>query len=227
MPIPPARYLMADINIQRKKNSPSPWLLILLVLAVVGAAAWFLFRSDTPASTEPVASPTAEPAPTRTDSTAGAETGPRPNDAAVADMAPEAAPVTPEVLAAFARTDATQPTYALEGLRLLTAALVDLADRDDLRTAAISEKRDNLTSATARLDEPNASLRPGFVAATGLMQAMQQQAYPGQEAAVADLITRATQLSGRNATALDHQQLQEFFTRAASLVRILSSSATV
>lgn len=217
---------MADINIQRKKNSPSPWLLILLVLAVVGAAAWFLLRADSSIATEPVAPPTAEPAPAAADSTAGAETGPRPVDAAVADMAPDAAPVTPEVLAAFARTDATQPGYALEGLRLLTAALVDLADRDDLRNAAIGEKRDNLTSATARLEEPNASLRPGFVAATGLMQAMQQQAYPGQEAAVADLITRATRLSGRNTTATDHQQLQEFFTRAASLVRILSSSAT-
>lgn len=213
---------MADINIQRKKNSPSPWLLILLVLAVVGAAAWFLLRSDSPAPTEPVT----PVAPARPDSTTGAETGPRPPaDAAVADMAPEPAPVTPEVLAAFARTDATLPIYGREGLRLLTAALVDLADRDDLRTAAIGEKRDNLTSATARLDEPNASLRPGFVAATGLLQAMQQQASPALEPAVADLITRATQLSGHNDTAADHQQLQEFFSRAAIALRALSESA--
>jgi hypothetical protein len=215
---------MADINIQRKKNSPSPWLLILLVLAVVGVAAWFLLRSDGPAPTEP-ATPAATSS-ARSDSTTGAETGPRPPaDAAVADMAPEPAPVTPEVLAAFARTDAAQPTYAREGLRLLTAALVDLADRDDLRTAAIGEKRDGLTSATARLDEPSASLRPGFVAAAGLLQAMQQQASPTLEPAVADLITRATQLSGHNDTAVDHQQLQEFFSRAATVVRTLSESA--
>ena len=219
---------MADINIQRKKNSPSPWLLILLVLAVVGVAAWLLLRAESPAPTEPAASAVTTPAPTRPDSSTGAETGPRPPaDAAVADTAPEPAPVTPEVLAVFAGTDAAQPTYALEGLRLLTAALVDLADRDDLRTTAIGEKRDNLTSATARLNEPGASLRPGFVAATGLLQAMQQQTNSAMEPAVADLITRATQLSGHNDTATDHQQLQEFFSRAATVLRTLSESAPV
>lgn len=221
---------MADINIQRKKSSPGPWLLVLLALAVVGAAIWFLTR-PTESAPANVAPPAAEPAPVRPDSTTGAETGPRPaaaaaTEATVADMASEAAPVTPDVLAAFARTDATQPTYAQEGLRLLSSALVELADRDDLRNTAIGEKRDNLTSATARLGETGTSLRPGFVAAAGLMQAMQQQAYPALEQPVADLVTRATQLSGRNETVSDHRQLQEFFSRAAEVVRTLSERAS-
>ncbi|MBD2713883.1 hypothetical protein KBK19_02410 [Microvirga sp. STR05] len=218
---------MADINIQRKKSSPSPWLLILLVLAVVGAAAWYLLRHDDPqAGSSPSSSveQTVSPAP---DTTTGAETGPRPADAeAVGDMASEAAPVTPEVLAGFAKTNPAQPGYSREGLRLLTSALVELADRDDLRDAAVSEKRDGLTSATARLAEPNTSVRPGFVAAAGLMQAMQQKRYPVLEPAVAELVGRATQLSGRTETAADQKQTQEFFVRAAEIVRTLSEPAS-
>ena len=217
---------MADINIQRKKSSPSPWLLVLLLLVVAVAVAWYLLRRpQEPAATQEAAG-TAEMTRPLPDSTTGAETGPRPNgNEAVANMASEAAPVTPEVLATFARGDATQPTYSREGLRMLTSALVDLADRDDLRDAAVSEKRDGLTSATSRLDEPNTSLRPGLVAAAGLMQAMQQKAYPKLEPAVAELVGRATQLSGRNETPTDHQQLQDFFTRAAEILRTLSEPA--
>lgn len=217
---------MADINIQRKKSSPSPWLLILLVLAVVGAAAWYLLRhDDQPADMTP---PAAVEEATRVapDSTTGAETGPAPANEGVNNMASEAAPVTPEVLAAFAKTSPAEPTYPREGLRLLTSALVDLADRDDLRDASVSEKRDGLTSATARLSEPNTSVRPGLVAAAGLMQAMQQKRYPALEPAVAELVSRATQLSGRTETAADQQQMQEFFTRAAEIVRTLSEPAS-
>ena len=214
---------MADINIQRKKSSPSPWLLVLLLLAAAGAVAWFLLRRPSEPQAEPGPPGSEEITRPRPDSTTGAETGPRPggNDA-LANLATEAAPVTPDVLATFAKTNATAPSYGREGLRLLTAALVDLADRDDLRDAAVGEKRDALTSATARLDEPNTSLRPGLVAAAGLMQAMQQKAYPTLEPAVAELVGRATQLSGRNETATDHQQLQDYFTRAAQILRTLS-----
>ena len=66
-----------------------------------------------------------------------------------------------------------------------------LTDRDDLRDPTITEQRDNLTSATNRLGEANASLRPGFVAAAGLMRAMQQKAYPELEDPVADLVRQA------------------------------------
>lgn len=218
---------MADINIQRKKSSPSPWLLILLVLAVLGALAWYLLRGQETDAAQQAAGPAETTQPQMPDSTTGAETGPRPSpNESVADMAGEAAPITPEVLAAFAKTDPAQPAYAREGLRLLTASLIDLADRDDLRDPAVSEKRDGLTSATARLAEPNTSLRPGLVAAAGLMQAMQQKAYPTQETAVAELLNRANQLSGRNTTATDQQQLQDFFTRAAEVVRTFSEPAS-
>ncbi|WP_460499683.1 hypothetical protein, partial [Hymenobacter agri] len=37
---------MADINIQRKKSSLSPWLLVLLAAVLVAVAAYFFLRPD-------------------------------------------------------------------------------------------------------------------------------------------------------------------------------------
>ena len=205
---------MADINIQRKKSSPSPWLLILLALLVLGAIAWFLLRKDASEQTPAAPPETTTPATSAVDPAAGLS--------AADSMMLEAPTATPEALAAAAQRDPASPDYARNGLRILSGVLVDLADRADLRDAAVNEKRDVLTSATARLDDSTASLRPGFVAATGLMQAMQQKAYPALEPAVGDLLDRAAQLSGRSTTPQDQQQLREFFSRSTDVVRTLN-----
>lgn len=214
---------MADINIQRKKSSPSPWLLVLLVLAVLGVGAYLLLRADmdTAAEAPEETELPAAPADTSTASTPAA--APTPEEA---EPIESSTPVTPQVLAAFAQSDPAQPTYAREGLRLLTAALVDLADRDDLRDPAISTRRDDLTSATSRLDEAGSSLRPGFVAATALMQAMQQKSYPELEGEIGTLTTQAGELSGRVATAQDQQQVRTYLTQAAALLEKLNQPPT-
>lgn len=213
---------MADINIQRKKNTPSPWLLLLVVLAVVGIGAYFLFRAET-APPRDVPAPAGSGIPAPPDSTTGAETGPAPAADAVGDMAAEAtAPATPAVLAAFAQGDATSPTYGQEGLRLLTSTLVDLVDRDDLRDPAIQTRRDDLTSATSRLGEAGTSLRPGYVAAAYLLLAIQQKAYPEQEAAARQLTALADNLSGRGATLQEQGQVKAYFQQAAQLVQALN-----
>ncbi len=215
---------MADINIQRKKNTPSPWLLLLLVLAVVGVGAWFLFKAEINATRDlPPPPPPPASAPVAADSLVGAETGPRPDDNAVNELAAASAPVTPEVLVAYASGDAARPGYATEGLRLLTSALVSLADRDDLRTSDIQTRRDDLTSATSRLDEPAARLRPGLVAAANLIEAMQQQGYPTLEAEAQALSTQARDLTGQTTTPEQQQALRAYFVRAAALVRSLNA----
>ncbi len=217
-------YAMADINIQRKKSSPSPWLLILLVVAGLGIAAYFLFRAESEPPQD-VPSPVGSGIQPPPDSTTGAETGPRPTADAVGDMAAETAPVTPDVLAGFAQGDASQPQYGREGLRLLTSALLPLADRDNLRDATIAEKRNDLTSATSRLQEDGSSLRPGYVAAAAFLQAVQQKAYPNLEAEVGELMTQAGALSGRVATPQDQTQVQQFLTRAAAVLRTINETA--
>ncbi|WP_460503751.1 hypothetical protein, partial [Hymenobacter agri] len=125
-------------------------------------------------------------------------------------------------LATQAASSPAAPEYARNGLQKLAGVLVSLCDRDDLRDPAVLEQRDNLTSATARLDEANTSVRPGFVAAAGLIRAMQQKAYPELETQADDLVALSGQLSGRSGTAAEQRQNQQFLTQAAAAVRVLS-----
>ena len=225
---------MADINIQRKKSAPSPWLLVLLAAVVVAVAAYFFLRPDPadepapPAATPKAAAPTTAP-----DTLAAAAAVDRATRRAAIDGIPQGdttreaetsagSSETAVALATQAASDPAAPGYALNGLQKLTGVLVSLTDRDDLRDPATTEQRDNLTSATARLGEPNTSLRPGFVAAAGLIRALQQKAYPELEAPANALVSLADQLSGRSATASEQQQNQQFLTQAAVAVRVLS-----
>lgn len=214
---------MAEIHIQRKKSSPSPWLLILLVLLGLAAVGYFLFRSSP--NDEPAApAATSAPAASTTDTAAPAAAEAEGADA-VGDMATEVGPATPEELASFAIHETDSPDYARRGLQMLSATLSSLADRDDLRDATVSERRNDMTSALSRSAEPNASLRPGFVAVASLMQAMQQKAYPALEKPVAELGEQARQLSGRT-TPADTAGLEAFFTKAADIVRTLDEPAS-
>ena len=138
---------MADSNVQRKKSSPSLWLLILLVLLALAVVAYFIFREDIKAR------PTA---PTTSVAVSTSPTAPP----AAADTAGTAAPVTPAELATYATSQTNRPDYARHGLELLAATLVDLADRDDLRTPAVGEKRDQLTSVLSRPDEATVLAAP-------------------------------------------------------------------
>ncbi|MDO7853935.1 hypothetical protein [Hymenobacter convexus] len=220
---------MADINIQRKKASPSPWLLVLLAAVVLAVAAYFFLRPDPADEPAPPAAIPAATAPAPApDTLAAANAVDQATRRAAIDGIPQGdsttagSSETAATLAAQAATDPAAPDYALNGLQKLTGVLVALTDRDDLRDASTTEQRDNLTSATARLGEPNASLRPGFVAAAGLIRALQQKAYPDLEGSATELVNLAGQLSGRSATAAEQQKNKQFLTQAAAAVRVLS-----
>jgi hypothetical protein len=216
---------MADINIQRKKSAPSPWILVLLVVLALAAAAYFFLRPDPLDKSVPAAGTSTEGL--STDAPPGAPTDDtRPAAPAAADMTADANSknegASVAALASQVATDPAAPNYATTGLQKLTSTLVALADRDDLRDPTITEQRDNLTSATSRLGEASTSLRPGFVAAAGLIRAMQQKAYPELESQANDLISIAGQVSGRSTTAAEQQQNQQFLTQAAAMVRTMS-----
>jgi hypothetical protein len=218
---------MADINIQRKKSAPSPWLLVLLAAVALAAAAYFFLRPS-PVDEKAPAAPTAQEGTVDTTVTATASQLAIDSASAASDKGGTSAVSESETaasLATQAASDHTVPNYALNGLQKLTGVLVALTDRDDLRDPTVTEQRDNLTSATSRLGEPNAGLRAGFVAAASLIRAMQQKAYPELEDVAADLVRQANQLSGRNATAAEQQQNKQFLTQAADAVRVLSEPA--
>lgn len=224
---------MADINIQRKKSAPSPWLLVLLAAAALAVGAYFFLRpdaADEPTPPAPAAAPASAPdTVTKAAAPAPADTNaPRTARRAHPETLAEAADGPSETVASLAAQVATPPTapdYAQQGLAQLTAVLVSLADRDDLRDPTVAEQRDNLTSATNRLGETGTSLRPGFVAAANFIRAVQQKAYPDQEAAVAALVQQAGQLSGRHGTPAEQRQNQQFLTQAAAVVRALNEPA--
>ena len=200
---------MAELRIQPKKSAPSPWLLVALALLVLAAAAYFFLRPD-PAD-EPA--PPAGPVP--------AATTPLPADSAAANSLP-----TPPSAADSALAAAASPARA--ALLRLSPTLTQLVDRPDLRDdATVREQRDNFTSATARLEDgdPQASLRPGLLAAANLLRAMQQKAYPNLETEANDLVRQASQLSGRDSTPAEQVHNQEYLRNADSLLNTMSYPA--
>ena len=208
---------MANIDIQRKKSAPSPWLLVALALALLAGAAWFFLRpapADEPAPPavrQAVAAPVDSLAP---DSPAAdARATPPPADAAPGVAQPEQQ--------AVAEASATRAE-----LLALVGTLTDLADRPDLREEAnIREQRDNLTSATARLadGDARAGLRPGLVAVATYLRTIQQHGYPALEADALALQVQAAALSGRDATAAEQQQNHEFVAHATALADALNA----
>ncbi|MDB5234193.1 MAG: hypothetical protein JWR44_1186 [Hymenobacter sp.] len=220
---------MADINIQRKKARPNPWILVLLAAVVVAVVAYFLLRPEPADEAAPANSAVGAASADTTASVAATQpSATSPAVIAAADsvaQTQDAEDYSPATLATQAATNPAAPNYAVNGLQKLTGVLVALADRDDLRDPTVAEQRDNLTSATSRLGEPNSSPRAGFVAAAGLIRAMQQKAYPDLEGQANDLVRLAGQLSGRSATAADQQLNKQFLTQAAATVRVLSEPA--
>jgi hypothetical protein len=200
---------MAELRIQPKKSSPSPWLLVALALLVLAAAAYFFLRPDPAQEPVPATTPVAAAPDSQATDTSAARATPPPADDS-AGLAPAAAG------AARAR------------LLQLSDPLTQLADRSDLREdAGIREQRDNFTSATARLadGDPQASLRPGLVAAANLLLAVQQRAYPNLETEANALTLQASQLSGRDTTPTEQAKNKEYFHQVSSLLNTMSYPA--
>jgi len=202
---------MAELHIQPKKKAPSPWLLVALAVLVLAAAAYFYLRPD-PAD-EPAPNPATSSVPAPADTLA-------PNS-----QAAEARATPPPDDSIETSPPLGSPSPARIRLLELAPTLTQLADRADLRDdATIREQRDNFTSATSRLEDgdPKASLRPGLVAAAGLLLAVQQKGYPNLEAEAASLLRQANQLSGRDTTPAEQTQNREYLTKVADMLNMLS-----
>ena len=201
---------MAELRIQPKKSSPSPWLLVALALLVLAGAAYFFLRPD-PADERAPAPATAPVA--------------APPDSLNADSAARA-PLAPD--SASGAAPAADGGSARAELLELSPLFMQLTDRADLRDdAAIREQRDNFTSATTRLadGDPQAGLRPGLVAAANLLLAVQQKGYPNLQTEANALTLQASQLSGRDATPAEQAQNHAYLTQARGLLNTMSYPA--
>jgi hypothetical protein len=204
---------MAELRIQPKKKAPSPWLLVGIAVLLLAAIAYFYLRPD----------PTDEPA-----SPAANTSVPAPVDSLAPGSPAAAARATPPAADDTAASPAPQLGTTGTTLLQLSPALSQLADRADLRDdAAIREQRDNFTSATARLEagDPQASLRPGLVAAASLLLAVQQKAYPNLESEAKNLLSQANQLSGRDTTPTEQTQNREYLRQLSDLLNTMSYPA--
>lgn len=209
---------MAELRIQPKKSAPSPWLLVALAILVLGAAAYFFLRPD-PTDAPPVPAATPAVSVPTTDTLA-------PNTAAAAARATPPADADSVTARAEQAQATASPTRA--ALLELSPTLGQLADRPDLRDdAAVQEQRNNYTSATARLadGDPQASLRPGLVAAASLLLAVQQKAYPNLEMEASNLLKQANSLSGRDSTPTEQTQNKEYLAQLSELLNTMSYPA--
>ena len=222
---PNPNFPVANIDIQRKKSAPSPWLLVALALALLAGAAWYFLR---PAPADDPTPPAARETTAPPDTLAGGLA----TDTLAAYAPASEVPGTPSSTAgAPASAQANSPAAAetpatRAALLVLVGTLTDLADRPDLRAdATVREQRDNLTSATARLADgaANASLRPGLVGVAAYLRTIQQRGYPALEADALALQTQAATLTGRDATATEQAQNHDFLVRATALADALSA----
>lgn len=208
---------MAELHIQPKKPTPSPWLLVGLAVIILALGAYFYLRPD-PADAPPVPAATPASVPAADTLAPGS-----PGAAARATIPADNDSVTSQ---AAAQPAATSPTRT--ALLELSSALVQLTDRADLRDdGSVREQRDNFTSATARLadGDPQASLRPGLVAAASLLLAIQQKAYPNLEPEASGLLRQANALSGRDTTPAEQTQNQEYLAQLSELLNTMSYPA--
>lgn len=209
---------MAELRIQPKKKSPSPWLLVALAVLVLGAGAYFFLRPD-PSDEPAQAAPPAATAPADTLATTAAV------DTTAATAAAGTASPAPDSSTARAAAAAGGAGAAL---LQLSPQLTQLTDRADLRDdPTIREQRDNFTSATARLadGDPRASLRPGLVAAANLLLAVQQKGYPNLQTEANALTLQASQLSGRDTSPAERAQNQAYLNQVHSMLNTMSYPA--
>jgi len=204
---------MAELRIQPKKSSPSPWLLVGLAVLLLAAAAYFYLRPDPADEPAPAATTTLAPADSLAPSSPAAQATPPTNLDSVAPSAP---------------TAASTASYTRSTLLALSPKLTELTNRADLRDdAAIREQRDNFTSATARLadGDPQASLRPGLLAAASLLLAVQQKGYPNLDTEANNLLRQAGQLSGRDDTPAEQAQNRAYLAQVTNMLNTLSYPA--
>lgn len=213
---------MAEIHIERHERSIWPWVLGLLVLALL---AWWLLSMRNDAADNDVAVET--PAGALVDSVPGTGVGTR-----------EAAPAAVNEFLSYTEqnragtaADSTH-NYEAEGMRRLAAALDELADRDtiggvalDARISALRNRADALQR-DWRSTEHARHTRAAFDSAAALVEGMQQQRFNNIATEASQLRQAASGVSPDRLLLQQTAEVQRFFQRAADAVRAMANTRT-
>lgn len=210
---------MAEINIERQERSIWPWIIGLLVLALL---AWWLLRMRGDGNDHMVA-----------DTSMGA----------VADTIPGAGADTRAMMPAAvneflrfaegpraAQAADTTHSYTAEGIRRLAAALDELAVRDtvgrvslNVRIAALRERADALQRDWSSTKHAGHT-RVAFDSAAALIESMQQQRFPNLGSEAASVRQAATNVKPDGMLLEQTAEVKQFFDRAASAVRAMADT---
>lgn len=213
---------MAEIEIERHERRIWPWVLGLLVLALL--AWWLLYMRGTDADGNVAIETTAG---TVIDSVPGTSVGTRESaPAAVNDFLSYV-----EENRAEQSADSTH-TYQAEGLRRLAAALDELADRDtigsvslDSRITALRNRADALQR-NWRSTEHARYTREAFDSAAVLVEGMQRQRFSNIANEAAQLRQAASGVAPDRLLLEQKAEVQRFFQRAADAVRAMANTRT-
>jgi multidrug efflux pump subunit AcrA (membrane-fusion protein) len=209
---------MAEIPIERKPQR-SWWPLALLALLVL-LGVWYFTNSrtvDAPATA------------------AGGEVG-TPSVTATAPAAGSSEGVT-QFLAFVDQQNAQRNAsvshdYAVTGVRRLAAAIGDLAAGDSLagstvtqQVAALNTVADSLAASPAEALTHADYVRAAFLSSAELLQGMQQRRFPALADQAAAVRASAESLDKGRPLLEQTTQVQQFFERAAAVVRGMSGGS--
>ncbi len=204
---------MAEIKIERRNRPVWPWILGIILIAII---IWFLL---TYFNNEPYNSETGS---VDTTTTLRYDVQPVPQDSLAAK------PVMDFVN--FARADSNQEaeniqSYSAEGIRLLTNALTSIVNRNDSTNTNIVSLRDSLQKNAAKVQEgkaTSADFKNSINNASDLMAAIQKENYPNLKQQ-AERVKMASDAIIPNKPITDQKsEIKDYFSRSAEMLQAIT-----
>lgn len=214
---------MAQLHIERERRTAWPWMLAILLLLLL--AVWFLFWRD-PAPTDALGA-VEDAAPALVT-----------DGAATAAPASDGLPTAVETFTTFVEersaglaADETHE-YAATGLRNLSAALGAVAAWTAPAADDLQPQLDSLRLRADQLQREPASgahanqVRQAFLNAAGVLQMLQERAYPTLADQVSEVQQAATAIDGGRLLLDQTAGMQRFFEDAAGALQAMAAART-
>ena len=207
---------MANIEIEPKRRSVWPWIIGLLVLALV---AWLVLAPRDEGDVAVVSAPVATPA-----------------DGAVEATQPAGAPMPVEdFLSWVGGTEARERMgrdheYTADGIRRLAAALGAVVSQQRIADTAFDaaliglRQRADALQRDATADMHALEAREAFLLAASTIEGVQQRRFPNLAAETTEAWRTARAVNAQRPLLEQQEQVREFFDRAAAALRRMTAA---